>query len=83
MFLIFGLEAYGILVPWPGIKTAVPALEGKVFLKKTIYLFLFLAVLGLRSRAGFSLDAANGGYSLVVACRLLSETASIVAQHGL
>ena len=40
-------------------------------------------MLGLRSRAGFSLDAANGGYSLVVACRLLSETASIVAQHGL
>ena len=47
------------------------------------WVFLFLAVLGLRSRAGFSLDAANGGYSLVVACRLLSETASIVAQHGL
>ena len=40
-FLIFGLEAYGILVPWPGIKTAVPALEGKVFLKKN-YLFVFI-----------------------------------------
>ena len=27
----FGLEACGILVPWPGIETTSPAVEGKVF----------------------------------------------------
>ena len=30
MFWIFGLEAYGISVYWPGIKPTPPALEGEV-----------------------------------------------------
>ena len=30
MFWFFGCEARGILAPWPGIKLASPALEGKV-----------------------------------------------------
>ena len=30
MFWFFGPEACGILVPWPGIKHSLPALEGKV-----------------------------------------------------
>ena len=30
MFWFFGLEACGILAPWPGIEPAPPALESKV-----------------------------------------------------
>ena len=30
MFWFFGCEACGILGPWPGIKLATPALEGKI-----------------------------------------------------
>ena len=30
MFWFFGREARGILAPWPGIKPAPPALEGKI-----------------------------------------------------
>ena len=30
MFWYFGCEACGILAPWPGIKPAPPALEGRV-----------------------------------------------------
>ena len=30
MFCFFGPVACGILVPWPGIEPAPPALEGKV-----------------------------------------------------
>jgi len=44
---------------------------------------LFLAVLGLRCGAGFSLVVASGGYSLVVACRLLTAVASLPVEHGL
>ena len=50
------------------------------FLKK---FYLFIAVLGLRCCLGFSLGAAGGGYSLVVVHRLLTEVASLVAEHGL
>ena len=44
---------------------------------------LFLAVLGLRCGAGFSLVVASGGYSLVVVCRLLTAAASLPVEHGL
>ena len=30
MFVFFGSEARGVLVPWPGIEPVYPALEGKV-----------------------------------------------------
>ena len=30
MFWFFGPKACGILVPWPGIEQALPALEGEV-----------------------------------------------------
>ena len=30
MFCFFGIEACGILVPWPGITSTAPALEGEV-----------------------------------------------------
>jgi hypothetical protein len=46
-------------------------------------LFIYiLAVLGLCCCTGFSLDAASGGYSLVVVCKLLIVMASLVAEHG-
>ena len=47
-----------------------------------IYLitYLFLAVLGLRCRTGFSLVVVSGGYSLAVVCRLLLVAASLVKQ---
>ena len=47
-------------------------------LEKIIY--LFLAVLGLRCRVGFSLVVESEGYSLVVVCRLLVAVASLVAE---
>ena len=47
-----------------------------LFLKN---LFLFLAVLGLRCCAGFSLLE---GYSLDVLCGLLIVAVSLVAEHG-
>ena len=47
------------------------------FKNNFIYWFLFLAVLGLRGCTGFSLAVASGGYSLVVACRLLIAVASL------
>ena len=46
-------------------------------------LFLFLVVLGLCCCVGFSLVAANGGYSLVVVCGLLTVVASLVAEYRL
>ena len=46
----------------------------------TIY-FLVLAVLGLRCTS-FSLVAGSGGYSLVVACRLLIAVASLRPSTG-
>ena len=46
-------------------------------------LFLLLVVLGLCCCVGFSLVAANGGYSLVVVCGLLSVVASLVAEYRL
>ena len=47
------------------------------------FIYLFLAVLGLHCWSGFSLVAASGGYSLVVACRLLIAVVSPVAEHRL
>ena len=41
------------------------------FFKKIIFIYLFLAVLGLCCRAGFSLAAASGGHSLAAVRWLL------------
>ena len=40
-----------------------------------------MVVLGLHCFVGFSLVLASLGYSLVVACKLLIEVASLVAEH--
>ena len=51
-----------------------------VFLYNFIY--LFLAVLGLRCCVGFSLVAESGGYSLVMAHGLLIAVAFLAVKHG-
>ena len=43
----------------------------------TVYMYLFLVVLGL------SLVVVSGGDSLITLCGLLIEVASLVAEHGL
>ena len=47
------------------------------------YFILFLAVLGLPCCTAFSPAVADGGYSLVAACRFLVAVASPLAEHGL
>ena len=42
-------------------------------------IYLFLAALDLRCILGFSLVVETGGYSLAVACWLLTAVASLVA----
>ena len=52
-----------------------------------LYFFLiiiyFLAVLGLRCCAGFSLVVVSGAYSLVATCGLLIAAASLIVEHRL
>ena len=50
------------------------------FLK--IFIYLFLAALGLRCCAGFS-SCRERGLLFVVECGLLIVVASLVAEHGL
>ena len=47
------------------------------------FYYLFLALLGLRCCAGFSLVVASGGNFLVAVCRLLIAVASLVAEQRL
>ena len=54
-----------------------------LLLKKLPYLFLSVAVLGLRCRAGFSLVAVSGGYALVTVPGVLTAVASLAAEHRL
>ena len=61
----------------------IEILRGKrVFENRFLYFCLFLAVLGLRGWAGFSLVVANGVYSLVAVNRLLIVVASPVGSIG-
>ena len=48
-----------------------------------IFIYLFLALLGLCHCMGFSLVVPSGGSSLVAVYRASLEVASPVAQHGL
>ena len=50
---------------------------------KINFIYLFLAVLGLRCCMGFSLVAASRGYSLVTVCGLLIVVAFLVVEHTL
>ena len=47
------------------------------------FIYLFLTVLGLRCREGFSLVVASGGNSLLVMRGLFIAAASLVAEHEL
>ena len=55
----------------------------KFFLNKFIYLFLFLAVLGLCCCAQAFCSCSERGLLLVVVRGLLIVVASLVAEHGL
>ena len=48
-----------------------------------LFIYLFMAVLGLPCCLGFSLVAANEGCSLVAVHGLLLVVASLVVEHGL
>ena len=59
-----------------------PAFVLEMFFK-FLFIYLFLAVLGLHCFLGFALVAVSGGNSLVTMCRLLTEVASLVVKQGL
>ena len=48
-----------------------------------LFIYLFLAILGLHCFVVFSLVAASSGYSLAVVHGLLIAVASLAAEHGL
>ena len=50
---------------------------------ETAFYFYFLAMLGLCCCVGFSLVAANRGYTLVAVCGLLPAVASPITEYGL
>ena len=51
---------------------------------QTLFVYLFItSELGLRYCMGFSLAAESWGYSVVVACGLLTAVASVVVEHRL
>ena len=52
-----------------------------IYIFKILFVYLFLAVLGLRCCEGFSLIAASRGYSLVAKSRLLNGVASLATDH--
>ena len=66
-----------------GVKSNAGFLSIFFFFKLYLFLCLFFIVLGLLCCMGFCLVAANGGYSLVVVCRLLIAVDFFVAQHRL
>ena len=51
-----------------------------VLFKKSLF-YLFLVLLGLCCCVGFSLVAANGGYSLVAVLKFLTVVAFLVAHR--
>ena len=48
-----------------------------------VFVYLFLAVLGLHYCAGFPVVAASGGYSLAAGHGLLLGMVSLIVAHGL
>ena len=52
------------------------------FFKIILFIYLFLAVLGLHCAWGFSLVAASKGYSLVAVCWVLIALVSHAEEHG-
>ena len=58
-------------------------LEQLSFLIYVSFIYLFLAVQGLRCCVGFPLVTAGRGYSLVALCWLLVAVVSLITEHGL
>ena len=84
------------LVPRPGIKPRPPALGPRslstgppekaqlpTFFFLILFIYLFLALLGLCCCMGFSLVVPSGGYSLVAVYRASLAVASLAVEHGL
>ena len=57
--------------------------EGFIYYLLFIYLFIYLAVLGLHCCARAFSSCSEQGLLFVAACRLLIAVASLVAEHGL
>ena len=71
------------MIPTPTCASANSKLTKKGSSFKTCSLYLFLAALGLRCCAGFSLVMASGGCSPAVVHGLLIVVASLVMEHRL
>ena len=54
-----------------------------IFFLKLVFIYLFLAVVGLHDFVGFSLVVAKRGVSLLAVLRLLFAVASLMAERGL
>ena len=79
----------------PGIEPVSPPLAGGFFFKKMLFVYLFMAVLGLHCCSGFPLTAASGGPSSCgkgasqcsgssgFRASALGVWASVVMAHGL
>ena len=93
---IIPIPRYYIFVnKWVYIKycilwTCFPPQQGTCFpvpqfflFKNNLFIYLFLAMLGLLCCAGFSLAVANRGCSLAVVCRLLTAVASLAVEYGI
>ena len=57
-------------------------MQENFFVLRFIYLFFFLAVLGLHCCVGFSLVVARLCHSVVVVCGPLTEGAFLIVGHG-
>ena len=71
------------MIPTPTCARANSKLTKKGSSFKTCSLYLFLAALGLRCCAGFSLVAMRRGYSLGAMCGLFISMACLVVEHSL
>ena len=78
-------------LPRPGVdQTGVPCIARWIlhhrrnpFKEFHLFIYLFLAVLGLPCYEGFFLAAESWSYSPVAVHRLLIMVASLVSEHGL
>ena len=59
------------------------SLNGIYFFKINVFIYLFLAVLGLRCCTWTFSSCSEWGLLFVAMCRLLTAVASLFVQHGL
>ena len=70
-------------LPNPGIEPRSLTLQADAFISEPLFMYLFLAVLGLCCYASSSLVAASGDYSLAEVQGPLIVGTSLVAEHRL